>query len=109
MKILRGLGIVAALAIASPAWAGGDAAAGEKKAKEVCQTCHGVDGNSASDMFPKIGGQHEDYMIAILHKYKNGKRNNPIMAGFAAMLSERDVKDVAAWYSSQKGQLYLKY
>jgi len=87
---------------------GGDPVAGKKKAEEVCVACHGVDGNSVSDQFPKIGGQHEDYMIATMRKYKSGKRANPIMQGMVAALSEQDIKNVAAWYAQQKG-LYLKY
>ena len=97
-----------ALAYAAHAAAGGDPVAGKKKAEEVCQACHGVDGNSPSDQFPKIAGQHEDYMIATLQKYKTGKRANPIMQGMVAVLSEQDVKNVSAWYSKQKG-LFLKY
>jgi cytochrome c553 len=106
--MIRVAALVSAFSIAACAQAGGDAVAGKKKAEEVCVACHGVDGNSASDMFPKIAGQHEDYMIASLHKYKNGKRANPIMAGMAAALSEEDIKNVSAWYSHQSG-LQVKY
>jgi cytochrome c553 len=105
---IRVTALIAALSGISCAQAGGDPVAGKKKAEEVCVACHGVDGNSASDMFPKVAGQHEDYMIAALHKYKNGKRANPIMAGMAAALSEEDVKNVSAWYSRQSG-LQVKY
>ena len=87
----------------------GDIEAGRKKAAEVCAACHGPDGNAPlMPDYPKLGGQHADYIAASLKKYKNGKRANPIMMGMAATLSEADVSNVAAYYASQKG-LNLKY
>ena len=82
--------------------------AGKKKAAEVCSACHGADGNSVAPDFPRLAGQHEDYLIESLRKYKNGQRANAIMKGFAAMLSEQGVRNIAAYYARQKG-LYLKY
>ncbi len=99
---LLAFGVTASQAMAA------DAQAGKKKAEEVCVACHGVDGNSASDQFPKIAGQPADYLAASLHKYKAGKRNNPIMAGMVAALSEKDIENVSAWYAQQKG-LFVKY
>jgi cytochrome c553 len=85
-----------------------DIEAGKKKAAEVCSACHGPDGNSPVPDFPKLAGQHADYMAATLKKYKNGKRSNPIMMGMAATLSEEDIKNVSAYFAAQKG-LELKY
>jgi cytochrome c553 len=85
--------------------AGGDYAAGEKKAKEVCSACHGADGNSPSGAFPKLAGQWESYIAAALHQYKSGQRKNPIMAPQAANLSEQDVADVATFFSQQNAVL----
>ena len=98
---------MAALALASLAYAG-DIEAGKKKAAEVCAACHGPDGNSPVPDFPRLAGQHADYMISTLKKYKNGKRANPIMMGLAATLSDEDIKNVAAYFAAQKG-LELKY
>ena len=98
---------VAAISFAAAANAG-DIEAGKKKATEVCAACHGPDGNSPVPDFPKLAGQHADYMVATLKKYKNGKRANPIMMGMAATLSDEDILNVAAYYASQKG-LELKY
>ena len=98
---------VAAFSFAAAANAG-DIEAGKKKAAEVCAACHGPDGNSPVPDFPKLAGQHADYMVATLKKYKNGKRANPIMMGMAATLSDEDILNVAAYYASQKG-LELKY
>lgn len=86
----------------------GDIEAGKKKAAEVCAACHGPDGNSPVPDFPKLAGQHADYMVSTLKKYKNGKRANPIMMGMAATLSDQDILNVAAYYAAQKG-LELKY
>ncbi|MDQ3261605.1 MAG: cytochrome c [Pseudomonadota bacterium] len=97
----------AALLLATAADAG-DVEAGKKKAAEVCAACHGPDGNSPAPDFPKLAGQHADYMVSTLKKYKNGKRANPIMMGMAAMLSDQDMQNVAAYYAAQKG-LELKY
>jgi cytochrome c553 len=85
----------------------GDAAKGQKKASEVCAACHGADGAkpSAPDQ-PILAGQYEDYLIQALSDYKIGRRENPIMKGFAAQLSKQDIEDVAAWFSSQKTPLH---
>ncbi|HET9663442.1 MAG TPA: cytochrome c [Burkholderiales bacterium] len=85
----------------------GDPAAGEKKSKP-CEACHGPAGNSASAEFPRLAGQHYDYLVKTLNDYKTGTRKNPIMAPQAANLSKRDMQDLAAYYSRQRG-LYVKY
>lgn len=99
---IKALLAIAALAVAAQAQAG-DIEAGKKKAAEVCAACHGPDGNSPVPDFPRLAGQYEDYLVASLKKYKNGKRTNPIMMGMAATLSEEDVKNVAAYFSQQTG------
>ena len=105
----RALTIVALVALAgSPAaWAGGDAAAGKAKAAQVCAACHGPEGNkpSAPDQ-PILAGQYPDYLVKALSDYKSGKRANPIMKGFAATLSDKDIEDIAAWFSSQSSGLH---
>ncbi len=85
------------------AHAGGDAEAGKKIASQTCQACHGADGNSTNPQYPTLAGQHADYLVHALKGYKNGDRKNPIMSGFAASLSPADMKNVAAWFASQKG------
>lgn len=91
---------------AAPALAG-DAAAGKTKSK-TCAACHGPDGNSASPEFPRIAGQHYDYLVKMLKRYKSGERKDPVMSAQAANLSRRDIEDLAAYYSEQKG-LVTKY
>ncbi len=104
--ILKGLA-AAALVAALPAFAAsGNAEAGAKKSAP-CQACHGAKGISVSPEFPNLAGQHADYIVAALHHYKNGKRKNPIMQGQVANLTERDILDLAAYFSGEEG-LYTK-
>lgn len=86
-----------------------DVAAGAAKAKEICSACHGADGNSADVNNPRLAGQHPDYLAKALRDYKSGDRNNPIMKGFAAALSKKDIENLAAYFSSQKSSLSVKY
>ena len=85
------------------AFAKGDLEAGKAKAV-VCQACHGADGNAGTDpQYPRLAGQYRDYMARALHEYKSGDRKNPIMAGFAATLSDQDIENVATYFSSLPG------
>jgi cytochrome c553 len=82
--------------------------AGKKRASEVCVACHGIDGNSQNPDYPKLGGQHPDYLAKALRDYQSGARNNAIMKGFATALNEADIADVTAWYASQAQVLSLR-
>jgi cytochrome c553 len=94
----------------SPALAcGADLAAGQAKVKQICAACHGQDGNSQSDAYPKLGGQYPDYLAKALRDYKSGARKNPIMTGFAATLSDQDIENVAAYFASQPAVLAPRY
>jgi len=85
----------------------GDPAAGQK-ISQTCAACHGPDGNSTQPDFPKIAGQHYDYLLKALHDYKSGARKSPVMAPMIANLTARDMENLAAYFSSQKG-LVIKY
>ena len=77
-----------------------------EKSKEksvTCSACHGADGNSDNKMYPRLAGQYKNYLIHSLKSYKNGDRNNAIMSGFAAGLSDQDIIDLSNYYSKQKG------
>ncbi|MGH8799524.1 MAG: c-type cytochrome [Casimicrobiaceae bacterium] len=78
-----------------------DLKAGEAKVKEVCQACHGMDGNSQNADYPKVGGQYPDYLAKALRDYKSGARKNPIMGAFAGTLSNADIDNLAAYYAAQ--------
>ena len=70
----------------------------------VCAACHGADGNSAIPANPRLAQQHPEYLVKQLGEYKGGKRANPVMTGFAAALSDDDMKNIAYWLSSQKAK-----
>lgn len=78
----------------------GNPEAGKQKSAS-CAACHGPDGNSPTPTFPRLAGQHEDYMVRALQDYKSGARKNAIMNGMAAPLSDRDMLDLAAYYAIQ--------
>jgi len=101
--MIRTSAILAAALLAAPAFAGsGDADVGRKKA-EPCKACHGEAGVSASPEFPNLAGQHQDYLVAAINHYKNGKRKNPIMQGQVANLTQRDILDLTAHYARLPG------
>jgi len=92
---------------ASVAAARGDAQRGRAKAAELCAACHGPDGAKPSTPDqPVLAGQYYDYLVRALLDYKAGKRNNAIMKGFAANLTQREIEDLAAWFAAQPGGLY---
>ncbi|MEZ5582294.1 MAG: cytochrome c [Candidatus Competibacteraceae bacterium] len=79
----------------------GNVAAGQKKSTN-CVACHGQDGNGPDPNFPRLAGQHEDYLRKALQEYRSGVRKNAIMNGMVATLSEQDLADLAAFYASQE-------
>jgi cytochrome c553 len=92
--------IAAVLAFVVGPAAAADIAAGKKKAQEVCAACHNMDGVSSVPDYPKLAGQYPDYLAKALRDYKSGARKNPIMAGMAQGLSQKDIDDVSAYFSS---------
>ncbi len=79
----------------------GDPAKG-KTLSQTCVACHNVDGNSVSPIWPKLAGQHADYLVKQLQDFKQGKRINAQMTAMVASLSDQDMADLAAYYASQK-------
>ncbi len=81
-----------------------DLVKGEATFTAVCAACHGADGNSGTPAYPKLSQQHPEYLVKQLQEYKSGKRKNAIMQGFAATLSDADMKNVAYWATSKKAK-----
>jgi cytochrome c553 len=79
--------------------AGGDAAAGQAKSA-ICSACHGADGNSIVPQWPKLAGQHEEYLDRQVTLIKSGARPVPEMVGIVAPLSDQDIADISAWFAS---------
>ena len=114
MKLLASLLTAAIFAApAFPAFSAGETPAtpGAKPAKvdlakgeasyAACAACHAADGNSSVPLQPKLAGQHPEYLVKQLCEFKDGKRNDPVMKGMAAMLSDADMQNVAAWLHSR--------
>jgi len=82
------------------ALAEGDAAAGQAKSA-ICAACHGADGNSAVPNWPKLAGQHQEYLARQLRLIKSGARPVAEMVGITPGISDADIDDLAAWFASQ--------
>ena len=91
---------MAGLLVASAAHAG-DADEGEAKSKP-CAGCHGTDGNSTLATNPILAGQHEAYLIDAMKAYKDGRRDHAAMKAFVMPLSDEDMADIAAYFSTAK-------
>ncbi|MEO8857981.1 MAG: cytochrome c [Burkholderiaceae bacterium] len=104
-RVLTLLSVGAVMAFASTQLlANGNAENGKLKAG-TCFACHGVDGNSVDPQYPRLAGQYNLYLQRVLHEYKNGERDNPIMKGMVATLSDQDIEDVAAYFSGLPSKL----
>ena len=82
--------------------AGGDPAKGREKT-QMCEGCHGIEGwrTAYPEVYrvPKLGGQHEAYLVKALQQYKSGDRSHPSMRAIASSLSEEDMANLAAYYA----------
>jgi len=74
-------------------------AAGREKAQQ-CQTCHGIDGVGKMPDVPNIGGESEIYLVTQLEHFRSGERQHEQMSIIAEGLTDQDIADIAAWYSS---------
>jgi len=108
MRSLTGFAGLIALVYASAAATAAEPQAkpdlerGKQIAGTVCVACHGADGNSTQPVNPILASQHAGYIVAQLNAFKSGARPSPIMQGMAAPLSAEDMRNVAAWFESQK-------
>jgi cytochrome c553 len=86
----------------------GNPEAGKEKSR-TCAACHGPDGNSAAGDFPRLAGQHYDYLLKAMKDYKSGARKNPMMMPMMTNVTSRDMEDLAAFYSEQQGLVTRKH
>jgi cytochrome c553 len=114
-KLILAVSCAAALSVSASAFASGDASRGAELAKKYnCASCHGADFKTPIDpSYPKLAGQHADYLVHALTAYKRGDkvmngRNNPIMGAMAQPLSDRDMGDIAAYLQSLPGTLVVR-
>ena len=93
--------LVSVLVFASGNVIAGDVEAGKAKSA-ICASCHGPAGISLSPIWPNLAGQKEQYLIKQITAFRDGTRQDPMMAPMVAALSDTDIENLAAYYSSQK-------
>jgi cytochrome c553 len=102
------LTLAAAAAAQTPAPApaapsAGDAAKGRERT-QMCEGCHGIEGwrTAFPEVYrvPRLGGQHEAYLVSALKQYKSGERSHPSMRAIAGSLSDADIANLAAYYAT---------
>ncbi len=113
MKIKLTTSLVAGALLCATTWAQAQqpAAAGDPKEAHkkiaMCEGCHGIPGYKTAypEVYhvPMLGGQSAAYISNALHAYKAGQRKHPSMRGIAASLSDKDIADLAAYYSTTTG------
>ncbi|MDH3327380.1 MAG: cytochrome c4 [Gammaproteobacteria bacterium] len=110
IKTLKAVSVLLALfCVAGGAFAGGDAKLGAGKS-ELCQGCHGVDGMSVNPECPNLAGQKPGYIFKQVKDFQHGKRNNDTMSAMAGLAgSDQDLKDISAYYASQKTMQGSRY
>ncbi len=102
-NVSKSIAFVVVAVVLTPADGQANPTAGEAKVA-VCAACHGERGNSQNPEWPKLAGQHTNYLAQQLRDFKSGTRKNEMMTAMAAPLSETDIADIAEFYSAQKRQ-----
>jgi len=92
--------LLTVLMFAASSVVAGDAAAGKAKAA-VCAACHGPTGVSINPLWPNLAGQQEAYLAKQLKDYRDGNRKDPLMSPQSVALSDDDIANLAAYFSSQ--------
>jgi cytochrome c553 len=87
-------------AASGSAFATGDAIAGKNKSS-VCTACHGATGASPNQLWPNLAGQRYAYLVKQLKEFRDGTRKDPVMEPFAKPLSDEDIENLAAYFSTQ--------
>lgn len=83
------------------AWAQADAERAKKLVSGSCFLCHGEDGESASEVFPKLAGQHAEYIAKQLENFKSGKRKSTAMADMSARLTADEMVALGKYFESK--------
>ncbi len=98
MKMVSVLFLAGLMLTSGPAMAG-DPAAGKAKAA-TCAACHGPNGVPGNPLWPNLAGQKDQYLIKQMKAFRDGQRQDPLMARMSASLSDQDIEDLAAYFSS---------
>lgn len=102
MKLLTSLGVVLACVWAGSAWAQADEARAQKIVNGVCFLCHGMEGESSSEVFPRLAGQHWEYTAKQLDNFKTGKRQSTAMADMAARLTADEMEALGRFFENKQ-------
>ncbi|NBX90366.1 MAG: cytochrome c4 [Betaproteobacteria bacterium] len=92
---------LAALGWCSAAWAQADEARAKKIVSGVCFVCHGAQGESSSEVFPRLAGQHAEYIAKQLDNFKSGKRKSTAMADMVAKLTPDEMRALGRYFENQ--------
>ena len=92
---------LAALGWCSAAWAQADEARAKKIVSGVCIVCHGAQGESSSEVFPRLAGQHAEYIAKQLDNFKSGKRKSTAMADMVAKLTPDEMRALGRYFENQ--------
>lgn len=101
MKTIIKFAVTTTILILSMNIQAGDAAAGKAKSAN-CAGCHGMNGKSNNPMYPNLAGQKENYLVKATKDYRDGNRKDPMMGSMVTGLSDDDIADLAAYFSSVK-------
>ena len=93
--------LLSALALSSAAWAQADEARAKKIVGGVCFVCHGAEGESSSEVFPRLAGQHWEYIAKQLENFKSGKRKSTAMADMVAKLTADEMVALGKFFEKQ--------
>lgn len=101
MKVFLRAGVVVACWLAGSVWAQADEARAKKIVSGVCFMCHGEEGESSSEIFPKLAGQHWEYIAKQLENFKTGKRKSTAMADMVAKLTPEEMVALGKLYEKK--------
>jgi cytochrome c553 len=101
MKKIISIAIISTALLMSGSAFAGDANAGKGKSS-MCAGCHGMNGVSSNPGYPNLAGQKQQYLVKALKAYKSGARKDATMSSFVSSLSDADIENLAAYYSSLK-------
>ncbi len=99
VQILKTVVVISFFLTHSALFAKGNVAEGKKKAV-TCVACHGAKGISNNPIWPNLAGQQEQYLIKQLKDFKSGKRKEPTMLPFIQGLTDQDINNLSAYFSS---------
>ena len=96
---LRRAALALGLGVSSAAiWAQADEARARKIVSGVCFVCHGAEGESSSELFPRLAGQHWEYIAKQLSNFKSGRRKSTTMADMAAKLTPDEMAALGKYF-----------